>query len=654
LSLTNGGQVSVDIDRFGLGESNQGKIDITATGDITIDGSSSDGFSGNSIFDNSNSSIRSSVDGPGNAEGINISTTNLSLTNGGQVSADIGQFIPSEGNQGKVDITATGDITIDGSSVNDLFSNTSFTGNSNSSIRSSVDGEGNAGGIKLSTTNLSLTNGGQVSASTSGIGDLGAIDITARGDITVDGNSSISSISSSTILEETGKAEGINLSTNNFNLTNGGEVLASTLGEGDLGEVNITARGDITIDGNSSISSISGGNPIFDDSIVFEETGKAEGINLSTNNLNLTNGGEVSAETTGGANAGDLDINVTNILKVEGEDSGLFSRTGGTGDAGTLNINAAQLQVNNNAQVGVNNFIETQLRQETVTDSSGRSITRIVRVFEPIEGVGNAGTLEINADTIRLENGGNLTAISGGGDGGDIDIDSNLLVLNDGGKVAAEAALRDTPGSGGNINIDSTLIAAFPDENNDITANAFSEIAGIGGNITIATEGIFGIEERALNDFTNDINASSARGAQFDGTVAITIPDINAIQTETQVPNNLIESEQTTEQACQSDRINAAKNGLNILGKGGIPPEAIEPLQADNIIIDQKFVANYIPPEIKPIETDNGDIYPARGIIKTADGGIILTAYPTENIPTRTPIIKPNCNYSNSYSHEVQ
>jgi hypothetical protein len=57
-----------------------------------------------------------------------------------------------------------------------------------------------------------------------------------------------------------------------------------------------------------------------------------------------------------------------------------------------------------------------------------------------------------------------------------------------------------------------------------------------------------------------------------------------------------------------------------------------------------KFVANYISPEIEPIETDNGDIYPARGIIKTAHGGIILTAYPTENIPTRTPIVKPNCN----------
>ena len=47
-------------------------------------------------------------------------------------------------------------------------------------------------------------------------------------------------------------------------------------------------------------------------------------------------------------------------------------------------------------------------------------------------------------------------------------------------------------------------------------------------------------------------------------------------------------------------------------------------------------------PDIKPIKTSQGDIYPARGIIKTEDGGFILTAYPTD-IDTRTPHIASNC-----------
>ena len=52
---------------------------------------------------------------------------------------------------------------------------------------------------------------------------------------------------------------------------------------------------------------------------------------------------------------------------------------------------------------------------------------------------------------------------------------------------------------------------------------------------------------------------------------------------------------------------------------------------------------NYIPPDIKPIKTSMGDIYPARGIIKTEDGEIILTVYPTDNINTRTPHKSANC-----------
>jgi large exoprotein involved in heme utilization and adhesion len=263
---------------------------------------------------------------------------------------------------------------------------------------------------------------------------------------------------------------------------------------------------------------------------------------------------------------------------------------------------------------------------------------KILVFFPP--GTGQPGNINIQANSINLENGGRIEAATQSETGEAANITLNVaddITLEDDSFISARAL---NNADGGNLNINTNFIVAFPNQNNDIIANADQ---GNGGNINITAESIFGIEERSLNDLTNDINASSALGAQFDGTVAITIPDINAIQTETQVPNSLIESDKTPEQACQSNRINAAKNGLNILGKGGIPPEAIEPLQADNLIIDSKFVANYISPEIEPIETDNGDIYPARGIIKTAHGGIILTAYPTENIPTRTPIVKPNC-----------
>ncbi|MGK7894974.1 MAG: hypothetical protein AB4372_15480 [Xenococcus sp. (in: cyanobacteria)] len=41
-----------------------------------------------------------------------------------------------------------------------------------------------------------------------------------------------------------------------------------------------------------------------------------------------------------------------------------------------------------------------------------------------------------------------------------------------------------------------------------------------------------------------------------------------------------------------------------------------------------------------------GDIYPARGIIKTEDGKITLTSYPTDALDTRIPHNPVNCTSS--------
>jgi hypothetical protein len=80
-----------------------------------------------------------------------------------------------------------------------------------------------------------------------------------------------------------------------------------------------------------------------------------------------------------------------------------------------------------------------------------------------------------------------------------------------------------------------------------------------------------------------------------------------------------------------------------------MPATPFEPLESENITVDGVTVATN-DPEIKPIPTDHGDIYPARGIIFKENGDFILTAYPTDNVATRTPTPKKNCRYSNSVS----
>ncbi|MEM9276621.1 MAG: filamentous hemagglutinin, partial [Cyanobacteria bacterium P01_F01_bin.143] len=211
--------------------------------------------------------------------------------------------------------------------------------------------------------------------------------------------------------------------------------------------------------------------------------------------------------------------------------------------------------------------------------------------------------------------------------------------------IIADANINAT-GNGGDINIDTNFIVTTPNQNSDIVANA---LQGSGGNINISAEAIFGIEERPLNDITNDINASSEFG--LDGNVSIDTPDINRLQTDIELPNSIVETQQNVSQACQSDRTSDEPRGLTIKGKGGLPPQPTEPFESDSILVDGEIKTPNLQtqsPEIKPIATSIGDIYPARGIIKTEEGKIILTAYVTDNLNTRTPHNSTNCNSLNN------
>ena len=191
--------------------------------------------------------------------------------------------------------------------------------------------------------------------------------------------------------------------------------------------------------------------------------------------------------------------------------------------------------------------------------------------------------------------------------------------------------------NGGNLNIDARFIIAFPDGNNDILASAEQ---GQGGNISINAESVFGIEAGTPNNLSNDINASS-NVSGLDGTINITTPDTNTAQRAIELPTDVVELGETTQQACEANRESAAKNGLNITGKGGILPDPVLPLNSLGITIDgESTSATAIP---TPVETSRGKVQPARGLKLTESGEIILTAYRTDNSGDRLHKGSRNC-----------
>jgi filamentous hemagglutinin family protein len=673
LSLANSGQVNANT----FGKGNAGSIDINATKSVTLNDESV-------ADDDYNSFISSGVDG--NAEGnggkVNITTANLTLNNGVQIYTST----YGKGDAGSIDINATESIALNNS-----------TGNR---ISSTVEknAQGNGGELNITTPNLSLTNYGLIETDTDGKGDAGSININAPESITLDD----SDISSTVGIGVTGNGGELNITTPNLSLTNdssidvntfgqgnagklsintanlylngGSSINGDTFGQGDASSIEINATQSITLDDSDIFSSVTifgegnGGNiqistgnfSILNNATVDASTsviGNGGDINITANNLSLTNGGYITASTSGinaeniaQGDGGNITIDVADTLSINGattvdssQTAGIFASNEGnsSGNAGNIDITASKLSLINGGQINSYTRDRGNAGNTTINaqdsiflsgeNSEGFASGIINGVYETARV--NGGTINITTNNLGVFNGATISAFSEGqGDGGLIDINANILSL-DNGEISAQAF---NDANGGNLEIDADVIAAFPNGNSDIRASAEQ---GEGGNITIDAESLFGIEERPLNDSTNDINASSQ--FSLDGTININTSSINPVQGATELPSNVVEVEQNTAQACEAGREGTANNGLAIAGKGGVTPAPNTPLNSENIISPEQNPSAFAIPE--PIETSQGKIQPARGITVTKSGHIVLTAYRTNNAGERIPESQINC-----------
>jgi filamentous hemagglutinin family protein len=604
LALTN----NAAIDASTNGQGDGGSININARELINLD-------------DFSSISTLASFDAKGNGGDLSITTPNLSLTNGGSISVST----YGQGDAGLIDINATESITLNDSAFISSLVTTDAKGNGGdlsittpnlsftnfSSVSVGTSGQGNGGKLSINIASLSLTDNSSINADTSGQGDGGSININATELVTLDGGD----ISSEASSNAEGNGGNIQIATDNFSISNNARVDASTSSIGNGGEINITA-----------------------------------------NNLSLTNGGLIEAGTLGSnaeniaqGDGGNITIDVADTLSINGattidspESAGIFASNQGnsSGNAGNINITTSELSLINGSQInsfarGEGNAGNTTINAQDSIFLSGKGRDGFSSaIFNTVDGraTGNGGTIKITTKNLSVFDGATISARSNvQGDGGLIDINANILSL-DNGTITAQAF---NNANGGNLEIDADVIAAFPNGNSDIRASAEQ---GEGGNITIDAESIFGIEERPLNDSTNDINASSEFA--LDGSVNVNVSNINPVQGATELPSNVVEPEQTTAQTCQAGR-GTANNGLTIAGKGGVTPAPDAPLNSENIISSEQNSAAYAIPE--PIETSQGKIQPARGITVTKSGHIVLTAYRTNNAGERIPEL-PNCN----------
>ncbi len=647
-SLSVIGESSIDSRTSGLG--NAGNVFIEAQ-EIT--------FSDSNIF-----TEVSSDGGIGNAGDIDIITNSLSLQEGSAFLADT----ENQGNAGNISIEARDTIVIAGRGENPFPSQ--ITSTVDTANNPNVTGD--AGNIEINTGSLSFIDGGFISASTLGRGNGGNITINAKGTVSFDGRDETDEFPSAifTSIEPNAEGDGgnININAESLELTNRAQIPSNVEGIGDAGDINIQVENEVNLVNSILISEVTAPDEN-------GEGGRGNGgdINITTGSLFLRDGSSLLADTENQGDAGNINIKARDSVVLEGEGrSALVNSTDIVpsqitstvdietnpdvrGDAGDIEINTDSLSISDGgfintsgSNLGVAGDIEINTDSLSISDGSINTSTFSVAVKDNgIMRADNAndvgGELEVNTNSLTLENGASISAenTSDTGTGGSIDLNVNdTLQMRDNSLISARA----TEGAiGGNIDIDTDFIVAFPNQidgnGSDIIANA---VRGNGGIININAESLFGIQERQAidNNRTNDIDASSDFG--LDGTVSIFTPDINPVQGVTELPNNVVEAEQTVAQVCKSDRLAGKQSGLVVKGKGGIPPTPDLPLNSHNIFINGEInSASVIPP---PIETSQGKIQPARGIKVTETGGVILTAYQTNNTGERVPEIKGNCN----------
>ena len=533
-------------------------------------------FKANNILIDGGASISSQIEqgGQGNAGNVEINSNNLTV-NSSFIISDIGRSTPenkSIGNAGNVTINVTEDFVLNGGLDGSL---------SIVSTQIQDTGNGNTGDVTINAGSLFLNNKAFILADNNGGGSAGNITINAMKEVALDGSEQIEENGNRFVtliisqIQKNGNGTGgdINISAPTISLTNF-SLISTNAKEGGVGNA-----GNIFLDANTI--KISEGSVV---DALTENNFDAGDININADSLELINGGKIV--TASGGNAGNINLNITDKIILDNKNP-----------PSNAPFEEEVLQ---------KLAFETGLFADTINNSTG-----------------DGGNINISTGSIQLDNNSTISAVTTSGTGGNINLQiDDSLSLGKNSLISTEAS---GLGDGGNINIDAQFIVSTPNQNSDILANAEE---GDGGNITISTEALFGIQERTQNSTTNDIDASSDFG--LTGTVSITNPDINPLQGATELPTTVIEPEQTTAQACASNRDNVAQNRLTINGKGGIPAAPTEPLVAEPILLNGQYS------EIKPIKTSIGDIYPARGVTVTKTGEVILTAYPTDNFDSRS------------------
>jgi filamentous hemagglutinin family protein len=426
---------------------------------------------------------------------------------------------------------------------------------------------GDGGFLSVDTRVLEVEDGAFVTSDTRDVGDAGGLAIGLAGDpaerVSIRGGPrglaqvSAASIGGSVDLD-VGQAGDLVIRTATLELRDGGQVSSSTSSAGNAGNVTIAAD-------RVTIAGVDPSNPANESGVFAQsntdrvEVGALAGVvEISADDLTVSDGGTISVSTDGLADAGAIVIDTQGLVRLaRGGTVRAETRVLSSGGGGSIDIRAGNVEVSDGASI------------------SART-----------NGAGRGGSVAIAVtDTVRLENGGRISGEStGSGDAGDItvlargrfeserasvttsslDSSGGRIEIRAGDRVALQDArietnVRQGAGGGGDVTIASEFVVRNRDE---IRASA---IEGPGGNIDI-TAGLYLASAGSVTD------ASSELG--IDGEVRINGPQADLTSQLATLPKAFLDASALLRDVCAARTARAGSFTVQRRAPLQPPPDA--------------------------------------------------------------------------------
>ncbi|MBK7002489.1 MAG: filamentous hemagglutinin N-terminal domain-containing protein [Rhodoferax sp.] len=362
--------------------------------------------------------------------------------NAGQVTIDsnnkgvtaIGTESNSTGGGGDVSVKASGEIALKGGGA----------------ISSAAIGEGDPGSLTVSADNLSIEGASsRIDASSMFNQGAGNINVSVEKTLTLLNRGHISSDSTSPFPAGTVNVRATNI------LIDAAYINSKSFSTGTAGNIQVLASGNIVLRNGGKIAtdSFSAGNA----GVLAVKGGN---INIEGSDANTTLPSMISSTAYRTGNGGTVSLNAQGTLSLV-NGGGIFTTSTQQSDAGSINIHAGNMLMSSTGE----NYSTVAAAALGSTGNAGNITVSVAKslsladgssIFSSTKGSGTGGVVTIDAKSIDMKNGGSIQAMAftgSSGNAGFVQINADTMTMTGGDDPTFVSTMSSGTGNSGDVSL---------------------------------------------------------------------------------------------------------------------------------------------------------------------------------------------------------